>query len=163
MTDITPAELAARLEGLAGRVTPEIKAGTVSVKAMESLLRAGREGQRPRARHDPHYEADAELFALLANNLSTLIAALRADQWQPIETAPKGVPVDLWMKCGLQETFRQQMAIDHEFRVANALQRKDGVWIADDDEPLVADLITHWRPLPAPPAALAPTPPEGEG
>lgn len=92
---VSETDLLARLEALAGLVTPEIKAGTVSVKAMESLLRAGREGMRPRPRNDPHYEADAELFTTLANNLPATCMSIPRSRPNHAPTPPaKEAPND---------------------------------------------------------------------
>lgn len=68
--------LAEQLSALAERITPELVNGACSAKAFETLLRAGFLGQRPRARNEPNYEADAKFFTLVANNLPAIIAAL---------------------------------------------------------------------------------------
>lgn len=91
---------------------------------------------------------------------------IRADlvpQWQPIETAPKdGTEIDLWVNCGRGS-----------FRVTNCRwgqsdwagrYHKDWIYMKrDDDDPhrdALADVeydfgvnsVTHWQPLPQPPA-----------
>lgn len=70
--------------------------------------------------------------------------------WQPIETAPMHVMIDLWTACA-------ENGIEHGWR-------KTGELIADDPHLLIDEdgrnysphenggWFTHWMPLPAPPA-----------
>lgn len=63
-----------------------------------------------------------------------------AQQWQPIETAPKdGTEIDVWNASA-------------ECRVVNA-SWSDGMWIADDAPSSDEDDVTHWMPLPKAPNA----------
>jgi hypothetical protein len=59
----------------------------------------------------------------------------RAHQWQPIETAPDGVRVLLWLE---------------PTRIAMPFERRDGCWMGDD-YPLNMATATHWMPMPSPP------------
>lgn len=85
-------------------------------------------------------------------------------EWQPIKTAPKdGTKIDLWrvrLEYGTAETF------DGE-RIPNAFwgepyygndRKYDDAWVHWDggrtEEVEITDayLVTHWMPLPEPPA-----------
>lgn len=57
------------LRALLASATPELACGTASIKAVESLLRAGYLGQKPRAQHEPRYAADAALIVAAVNIL----------------------------------------------------------------------------------------------
>lgn len=79
------------------------------------------------------------LFAPLAQE----VERLRGEGWQPIETAPKDGTTIL---------------IAHERAVFDGYWSEPGNGWVDGDEALSGDLITylvtHWRPLPAPPTAI---------
>ena len=71
----------------------------------------------------------------------------RAEQWQPIETAPKdGTKIDLWCSHVLHGAVR---APDARYHINN--------WVIGDlEERLNPDWIpTHWMPLPAAPTSEA--------
>lgn len=81
MTDSTVETELVRLGELLAKATPELTNGSASVKAVESLLRAGWAGQRPRAKQEPHYAEDAALIVAAVNALPRLlpyIATLQA-------------------------------------------------------------------------------------
>lgn len=69
-------------------------------------------------------------------------------EWQPIETAPEGVVVDIWLRCGLKESFRQQMQLPEQYRLIDCVLREGIWWDTNRDDPLRADLISHWMPRP---------------
>ena len=77
---------------------------------------------------------DAALIVALVNNAPRLIEALRASEWQPIETAPRD---QTWVIC---------WGPDYGFGLARFYPNIE--W-AEEPE------YTHWRPLPAPPATEA--------
>lgn len=92
------------------------------------------------SRWDETARCDTGLIVTLVNNLPAIIAALRAQEWQPIETAPRdGMKVLLWPGY--------LMGGDPMTGWWARLARK---WVAAgepfDSQP------THWRPLPTPPA-----------
>jgi hypothetical protein len=86
--------------------------------------------------------------------------AQREAAWQPIETAPKdGTLIDLWCRSFFWNADGERQ-LSVEFRVADARWMDDG-WVNTDGNPHdVFDAfhdalqITHWQPLPAPPAAI---------
>lgn len=77
--------------------------------------------------------------------------------WQPIETAPKdGEPI-LATNAGYAYTLQRCGVYYWE---GGTQETPSGVWVVepgwmhqsdDEDEPR-ADYLTHWMPLPAPPA-----------
>lgn len=74
------------------------------------------------------------------------IRKLRAEpQWQPIETAPKRVPILLYEKHLLK--------YDDEIEVIWAdIVRDDGSFVFWPNMPWVPAPATHWRPLPEGPS-----------
>ncbi len=85
------------------------------------------------------------------------IAAMRG--WEPIKTAPRdGTKVDLWMKI---DASPMSMGWSDEFRVPEAWFEVDR-WFHYRERGAKSELltryITHWRPLPDPPAPADPAP-----
>jgi hypothetical protein len=89
---------------------------------------------------------DAALIVALRNNLPAIIEALRAQEWQPIETAPRD-----GTRFILASTVVHEQPVVWHFNAArNAWVNNRGHYRpADDMEPEVAPV---WRPLPNPPA-----------
>ena len=98
----------------------------------------------------------AKAIVALVNNLPAIIAALRAQEWQDIETAPRdGTRVLLWM----------QPMNDARFAPTDGPHAAFGTWVVWSDamkrdgmrdgwswygSPL--HYPTHWQPEPTPPA-----------
>jgi hypothetical protein len=89
-------------------------------------------------------------------------ASASAGQWQPIETAPKdGTVVDLWVKesNGVAERW-SDCCWDNRFnehaRKRSEMEFVDGWWSGSCPIGYSGETVSHWMPLPPPPA-------EGEG
>lgn len=78
--------------------------------------------------------------AINAQSLSSLEPQER-DGWKPIETAPVGVCVDIWVRAKRK---------DESGRFCNMRLLPDGSWYGPRDL-FKTDKPTHWMPLPAPP------------
>jgi len=91
-------------------------------------------------------EEDARLYGHVINNLPAIIEALRAQEWQPIETAPRD-----GTRFILASTVVHEQPVVWHFNAArNAWVNDRGHYRpADDMDPEVAPV---WRPLPNPPA-----------
>ena len=81
-------------------------------------------------------KADAALILALRNNLPQILAALRAQEWVPIETAPRE-EVLLY--------FPRIVTGAHRQSVLSEMYRVSRVSDTPNRRP------THWRPLPASP------------
>lgn len=109
------------------------------------------------AANNREYVAEARATALEAREL-VLVEALK---WRPIETAPRdGTKVDLWL------VPRSRMLIATEpYRLADAWFSAGQWWVYENNDeqrlPVWDDYITHWRPLPDPPALSAQDPANG--
>lgn len=70
-------------------------------------------------------------------------------EWQPIETAPKGGPLLLWVDT---DDGGEPMVL---------YRNADGDWLYDGEPTYCASFYlnpTHWMPLPPPPATGVPQP-----
>ena len=84
----------------------------------------------------------ADFVVALVNNLPAIIAALRAQEWQDIETAPRDGTRFLGMFQNA-ETYRVTWWSSRQ-----AAQHGNG-WVFSQNG---LTTPTHWRPLPTPPA-----------
>ena len=102
------------------------------------------------------------LEALARAAIAALPPAGRVEQWQPIETAPKdGRRIDLWVEhtSGLGKTTGQRFTNAKWYaerwtdNYGNALEWRVGpVEVEEGCSPDEGRTVTHWRPLPEPPA-----------
>jgi hypothetical protein len=84
--------------------------------------------------------------------------------WQPISSAPRdGTKVDLWLRI---DASPMSMGWSDEFRVPEAWF-EGGRWFHYRESGAKSELetryITHWRPLPDPPALFDPAPAPRDG
>lgn len=79
-------------------------------------------------------------------DLHTENARLRAARWQPIETAPKGELIDIWLKEGKRWCDCYYDHICDEWRTSRPSGKL--VWVK-------AAQVSHWMPRPSAPTALA--------
>ena len=104
----------------------------------------------------PDYDAAyyAQNLMKLCRNLERELSAARAELeklrgggWQPIETAPKGELIDIWIQngdgSGVRWTDCYHDAICNEWRTS----RPSGHLVF-----VSARHVTHWRPAPAAPS-----------
>ena len=84
----------------------------------------------------------AKAIVILVNNLPAIIAALRAQEWQPIETAPR----DGTRFLGMFQNAEISRVTWWSSR--QAAQHGNG-WVFSQNG---LTTPTHWRPLPTPPA-----------
>lgn len=80
-----------------------------------------------------------------------------AQAWRPIKSAPKEIvrwrPVDVWMHVAASPL---SFGMGDAFRVADCWRNEQGKWVHDfrgKEAELNDGYITHWMPLPKPPAA----------
>lgn len=96
---------------------------------------------------------DMALIAFMKSNLPAILSALRGEQWQGIETAPKDSSrVMLWLPESA--TGRPARATEGRFAIPHeGAEDARGWWQTFDG--MVPQGIpgspTHWRPLPPPP------------
>jgi hypothetical protein len=76
----------------------------------------------------------------LYNIMARAAAALEAQEWQPIETAPKDRVIDLWSPTTHTYVFRGRWWCGDP-----------GQWEDEDDENAGAVFPTHWNRRPDPP------------
>jgi hypothetical protein len=94
-------------------------------------------------------EADAVTIASLSGELAEA-EKKGAEDWQPIETAPKdGTQILVYVPDGRREKDRVQAG-----SCARNLNKQD-IWIIGNQFGFDVGEPTHWRPLPAPPRDLS--------
>ena len=86
------------------------------------------------------------------NNLRAHIDALKAERWEPIETAPKdGTPIIAYCVHTNAKYATNSIQEGWEYPViAKWIDHNGGGWTWHG----MAGTFTHWRPLPAPPSSL---------
>jgi hypothetical protein len=90
----------------------------------------------------------------------------KADEWMPIETAPKGVKVlaGYWNECGMWRTITARYYLAGTLDSSEWNESEDGYaaegWYEESE---AQDMLlptdrppTHWQPLPSPPTSAAP-------
>lgn len=88
-----------------------------------------------------------------AARLRAIAARLEAEQWRPIETAPKNPAGELWGPLFL--AYQEGCAAEVFCCMWGLRPGKGDVdlcWTAVSDSDCLEADPTHWRPLPAPPA-----------
>ena len=134
---------------------------------MEEIIEAAHEAWVNDPDANPHFVDDSEqsLTQAIAQALTQAgcgrVDVAPANQWQPIETAPKdGTPVDLWCGGSRRTDCEWREPTDREYWVHGSDEPSDGEqtigaeprWFSADGWPMgFGDKHTHWMPLPQPP------------
>jgi len=143
---MTPAELRARLRGLAPVL---VRAGTggegLVLAAADALEAKDAEVEGLKARTIPVVDIGAEE---LAAERDSLRAEVERTQWHPVTTdtrtwPPEGVVFRAWIKLPHGRLYTDPG------RAYEQVGCRDGEWF--DDRMRMGVIVTHWQPAPAPP------------